>query len=116
MPEATVERLTEYDINCPTTGEVCPALEHIVEIHTQSADAEAVMSSITTWDSPNHPRHDPVKLQARLIEHRQQARFRGCDGPEADACPVRQSMDESRIRQGMVATVRVALRHLRKLK
>lgn len=113
MAELAFSR-TDDRFACPTTGEPCPARENIVLSYSLAPEAEMRLASELDFDDPRHPRFDQVKMQARLFEHRAQALGRGCVGPEAQVCPVREAMSESPVRRSFVGSMRKVLNSLRR--
>ncbi len=93
-------------IICPTSGEICPSRESLVQMYSSHVSEEYA----STLPRELRPNLDEIKLQTRLGEYDFRARTGICAGPEVQLCPVREAMDESRIRNGLVRTVRTALR------
>lgn len=96
-------------ILCPTTGEVCPARENLVRLFDNHVDAKYAEG----LPRENQPQFDAIKLQTRLAEYSVRAQMSGCGGPNEAACPIRESMDESMVRVGIVGALRKALRRVK---
>lgn len=90
--------IERFDTACPATGEPCPNRELLVKDYTSNHDNPDL-------DDDSIAR-DHFKLDIKLREQRMWAKIGGCEGTEDETCPTRDQMSDSRIRKGLVATVR----------
>lgn len=92
---------------CPNSGEICSARQTLVKLFDTHVDAQLIASMP---DDEFNPRYDHAKLNLRLAEYDMRAKLVDCSKATADVCPVRQSMDESPVRVGIVSALRKVLR------
>lgn len=88
---------------CPTSGEICPSRQNLVELYETKVDDE-VMPGLN--NDYTNPVYDGAKLNIRLAEYNLRAQLTACAGPEAELCPVREDMDESQVRVSVVRGLR----------
>lgn len=89
------------EIECPITGQRCPAREKLVHNYRDS-HTEATAGLEYPLDEA-HPYYDEKKLQGKLFEQALFARAINCSGPaEATDCPTRTRMNESKVRTSLV--------------
>jgi len=92
--------MPSVDILCPVTEEVCPALELLKTKYTANHTNPEVTAEMQQEDNR--------KLAIKQMEYRVRALGgAGCTGVSAEyTCPVRDSMDASPVRKGLVAALR----------
>lgn len=91
----TTER---FDLSCPTTGEACPNRKLLYNLYIGDEEAEGTDEETRLSDK--------AKLAVKLSEQAIWAETTGCDGPEAKVCPTRVTMNENKVRRGLVQAVR----------
>ena len=94
---------------CPTSGEVCPALETVVRLYEDHVSPDINI----TMPREAQSRYDGPKLTARLGEYSLRANIIDCPGANGDDCPTRMNMDDSPVRTGIVKTLRKVLEKTR---
>ncbi len=105
MSEAAFPNLPaeQENIFCPMTGEVCAARQSLVKAYAPMALSPEVQAELPLELNPALDKH---KLNARLFEYRFRAEKIRCPGMQEGVCPTRQAMNESKVRVGLVRTVR----------
>jgi hypothetical protein len=92
---------------CPNTGEYCTGMGNLVELYDTHVSDE-ICDSLP--DDEFNPREDETKLKLKLAEYSVRAKFVDCSKADENTCPVRESMNESTIRVGVVKALRKTLR------
>jgi hypothetical protein len=92
---------------CPNTGEYCVSMGNLVELYDTHV-AEEICDALP--DDDFNPRYDQTKLKLKLAEYSVRAKFVDCSDADETTCPVRESMNESTVRVGVVKALRKTLR------
>lgn len=90
--------IERFDLSCPTTGEVCPNRQLLHNLYIGDEETEGVDDETRLSDK--------AKLAVKLAEQAGWAEMSGCGGPEGTVCPTRTTMNESKVRRGLVQAVR----------
>ena len=105
--------MTNPELLCATTGEICPAREKLIKMYRPD-DLGQIDSTQIAYDSPFNPRFDEQKLQIKLAENAITAKLSHCDGPTGNTCPTRQNMNNNEARTRFVSlfrSLRMGLRY-----
>lgn len=91
------------DTLCPSTGEQCPALTKLEKLY------------VGNEGNVDHDQatKDRIMFTMKRTEYLAATALNACEGAIADACPTRIRMDESRLRQGIVQSIRSVREKLR---
>lgn len=85
------------DIICPTSREICPALSNLAELYVGNENSV----------EPDQASEDRKKFTWKKREYLAAAALVGCEGVTvANTCPIRDKMDESKVRKTGVGVFR----------
>ena len=103
-------RVDEYadERLCPTTGEFCVARNLIVDNYTGD---DGLPAGVTR---EFNPANDGLRLRTKLAENAVMAELLDCQGMEEGICPVRETMNHSKIRTTSVSGFRAVRSVLRR--
>lgn len=93
--------MAESEIQCPSTGEICPALQNLQQLYIGNED---VVDHETATS-------DRIKFGIKRSEYLTAAALRGCEGAIDGVCSVRAAMDASPVRRSLVGSLRRLVRH-----